>query len=182
MFRTMRLECNKGKTKFQTFDSTIKYSGDSDKFTSGRKEDINNHMCESMGVSKAIINNVIFCHQEDSNWPLDEGKKLKEKFDAIFGTTEYNNTIVKIQKIRKGYDDQLKEVKGSIKYWEEVREQVERKERDLQDLREKVETINTKYEKIQEQMVPLEKKKEQSLRKLNDYESLLAEGKSCTLT
>ena len=31
----------------------------------------------SLGVSKPILNYVIFCHQEDSNWPLEEGKKVK---------------------------------------------------------------------------------------------------------
>jgi DNA repair exonuclease SbcCD ATPase subunit len=27
-----------------------------------------------MGVSKAVLENVIFVHQEDSNWPLAEGQ------------------------------------------------------------------------------------------------------------
>ena len=27
-----------------------------------------------MGVSKAVLENVIFVHQEDSNWPLSEGQ------------------------------------------------------------------------------------------------------------
>jgi DNA repair protein RAD50 len=37
-----------------------------------------------MGVSKAILENVIFCHQEESNWPLAEPSALKKKFDDIF--------------------------------------------------------------------------------------------------
>lgn len=31
-----------------------------------------------LGVSKAILENVIFCHQEDSNWPLAEPAALKK--------------------------------------------------------------------------------------------------------
>jgi hypothetical protein len=27
-----------------------------------------------MGVSKAVLENVIFVHQEESNWPLAEGQ------------------------------------------------------------------------------------------------------------
>lgn len=34
-------------------------------------------MLMALGVSKPILNYVIFCHQEDSNWPLEEGKKVK---------------------------------------------------------------------------------------------------------
>ena len=38
---------------------------------------MNAEMLMSLGVSKPILNYVIFCHQEDSNWPLEEGKKVK---------------------------------------------------------------------------------------------------------
>jgi len=37
-----------------------------------------------LGVSKAVLENVIFCHQEDSYWPLAEASVLKKKFDDIF--------------------------------------------------------------------------------------------------
>lgn len=30
----------------------------------------------ALGVSKAILEHVIFCHQEDSNWPLSKLKKI----------------------------------------------------------------------------------------------------------
>lgn len=50
--------------------------------------DMDREMISSLGVSKAVLNHVIFCHQEESNWPLSEGKALKEKFDAIFAATK----------------------------------------------------------------------------------------------
>jgi len=40
-----------------------------------------------LGVSKAVLENVIFCHQEDSYWPLAEPAALKKKFDDIFEAT-----------------------------------------------------------------------------------------------
>lgn len=40
-----------------------------------------------LGVSKSILENVIFCHQEESNWPLSDGATLKKKFDDIFEAT-----------------------------------------------------------------------------------------------
>jgi DNA repair protein RAD50 len=45
--------------------------------------DVPNHL----GVSRAILDNVIFCHQEESNWPLSEPANLKKKFDEIFAST-----------------------------------------------------------------------------------------------
>jgi DNA repair protein RAD50 len=47
-----------------------------------------------MGVSKAVLENVIFCHQEDSYWPLSEASVLKKKFDDIFEATKSGYTYL----------------------------------------------------------------------------------------
>jgi len=44
-------------------------------------------MVSTLGVSKAVLDNVIFCHQEEANWPLSEGKAVKQRFDDIFAAT-----------------------------------------------------------------------------------------------
>ena len=109
--RSMKTSQTKAGTKFTTMDSTIHFEahkGANPSTISVKVADATDQMCQAMGVSRAILNNVIFCHQEDSLWPLDEGKKLKEKFDAIFGTTEYNKAVEKFIKQRKLYQDQLK--------------------------------------------------------------------------
>ena len=56
---------------------------------------------ELMGVSRAIIDNVIFCHQEDSNWPLEESSKLKTKFDDIFAATKYTKALKQLKELKK---------------------------------------------------------------------------------
>lgn len=104
---------NTANLKFETLDATIHIEGAEGRNSiSKRCTDVNAEMADVMQVSKAIINNVLFCHQEDSNWPLEEPKKLKERFDAIFGTTEYNKAIEKIIKLRKHYDSEGK-IKGT---------------------------------------------------------------------
>lgn len=62
--------------------------------------DINNEMARLMGVTEPLLNLVIFCHQEDSNWPLDESSKVKEKFDAIFAAQKYNDCLKEIKNQR----------------------------------------------------------------------------------
>jgi len=42
-----------------------------------------------------ILENVIFVHQEDSNWPLSDGQTLKKKFDDIFAATKYTKVFPK---------------------------------------------------------------------------------------
>ncbi|RHZ51054.1 hypothetical protein Glove_485g11 [Diversispora epigaea] len=55
----------------------------------------------NLGVSKPILDNVIFCHQEESNWPLSEPTPLKKKFDEIFSATKYAKALGNINELRK---------------------------------------------------------------------------------
>lgn len=68
-------------------------------------------MCLALGVSKPIINNVLFCHQEDSNWPLEDSKKLKKRFDDIFDATKYNKSLESLDKFIKSKNENLKLLK-----------------------------------------------------------------------
>lgn len=112
--RSMKVGMKRGKMTFETLDATINYLTQKDSQNgngnsiSKRCADVDSVMCRFMGVSKAIINNVLFCHQEDANWPLEEAKKLKEKFDAIFGISEYNKCVDRIIKMRKDEMNKLK--------------------------------------------------------------------------
>lgn len=44
---------------------------------------------------------MVFCHQEDSNWPLSDSSTLKKKFDDIFAATRYTKALESIKKLRK---------------------------------------------------------------------------------
>jgi hypothetical protein len=52
-----------------------------------RCADMDREIPALMGVSKAILENVIFVHQDESNWPLQDPSTLKKKFDDIFSAT-----------------------------------------------------------------------------------------------
>ena len=54
-----------------------------------------------LGVSRSVLENVIFCHQEDSFWPLSEPGVLKKKFDDIFAATRYTRALESIKNVRK---------------------------------------------------------------------------------
>lgn len=62
---------------------------------------IDNDLPLFIGASKAVLDNVIFCHQEDSNWPLSEPSVLKKKFDDIFEATRFTKALDNIKSLRK---------------------------------------------------------------------------------
>lgn len=163
----MKIDVQKnGKTKFETLDSTI-INGDVNAPDQGgrRVEEVNSEMSIAMGVSKAILNNVIFCHQEDSNWPLDEGKKLKEKFDAIFGTTEYNKAIDRIIKIGKEYKEKMNLSVNEKRHFEEDKQMSDRKQQQLSMLKIKQDSMATKFQELNALMAPMDQQMEKLLEK-----------------
>ncbi|KAI6005381.1 hypothetical protein EDC04DRAFT_2784241 [Pisolithus marmoratus] len=69
-----------------------------------------------LGVSKSVLENVIFCHQEDSYWPLAEPSILKKKFDDIFEATRYTKALEINTTKRKREYEQL--VKNNARFYE----------------------------------------------------------------
>ena len=58
-------------------------------------------MSQLLGASSAILESVLFCHQEESNWPLSEPAVLKKRFDEIFQVTRYTKALDNLKTLRK---------------------------------------------------------------------------------
>lgn len=92
-----------------------------------------------LGVSRAILENVIFCHQEESNWPLSEPGVLKKKFDEIFEATKwvaglsltqtdnrYTKALDNIKALRKERNAELKVDKERLSHYKSDKDKAER--------------------------------------------------------
>lgn len=149
-----------GKPKFETIDNSIviEREGRNPEDLSYRGVDVNTQMCLAMGVSQAVISNVLFCHQEESSWPLDTDKKLKEKFDAIFGTTEYNKAIDKLIKYRKAYVEQAKLKDVETKLTLRLKRETEGKMMELKANETKLAKIEVQLNEFLEEVKPIEER------------------------
>ena len=90
---------------------------------------------------KAVLENVIFVHQEDSNWPLSEGKVLKDKFDDIFSATKYTKVSVHLNissTSRSGYP--LPHLLPDLKALEALRKLRSEKAADIKEMKAHLET------------------------------------------
>ena len=123
-------------------------------YTQDGKMSFIGHTCASMdkvvpklfGVSRAIIENVLFCHQDDSLWLFDENKKLKGIFDEIFETDKISKVIESMEKLMKDYKKQSNEAEkvrikcrtqfdyyvGSCKSFEKVLKKIKEKTDDIE--------------------------------------------------
>ena len=88
------------KQQYKQSDATleIKPQGRDKKTITSKCAEIDKLTPELMCVSQAVLQNVIFCHQEESNWILGEPKVLKDKFDAIFASTRYSKALEQVKK------------------------------------------------------------------------------------
>jgi DNA repair protein RAD50 len=114
--RTMEVSQKKSTITFKSLDGVIKTQDESGRTVSS------SHTCSEMektiplmlGVSKAVLDNVVFVHQEDSCWVLQEGAVLKTKFDAIFDSTKYAKALEAIKETKKRYANKVKDLKAEL--------------------------------------------------------------------
>lgn len=142
----------------KTLDSTITskntVSGEQNQLSS-KCADINAEMLNCLGVSRPILNYVIFCHQEDSNWPLEEGSKVKDKFDEIFNSAKYKNCLKNIRDVRKKEMDDMKLDKTNMEHYKSDKEYSDQKNKELSRKKSELERLEEYVEKIGKELEPL---------------------------
>lgn len=103
--RSFQLTRKRTKMEFKALDGVVKMNDkNGEKVSLTHKcSELDKHVPDLLGVSRAIMENVVFCHQEESNWPLQEGALLKKKFDDIFESTRYSKALDAIAKSKKEF-------------------------------------------------------------------------------
>lgn len=122
----------------------------------GRGVDVTDYVCQALNVSQAILNNVLFCHQENSSWPLDEGQKLKQRFDEIFDAVKYNKCVETLRKQIKARGEDIKLKKVELKSKEENKDRVHSLESKVKDRERQLADIENEVEQKKEDLVPIE--------------------------
>jgi DNA repair protein RAD50 len=114
--RSFQLTKKKAKLEFKTLDGVVRMEDNEGNKSSISYKciELDKQVPDLLGVSAAILENVIFCHQEDSTWPLQEPAILKKKFDDIFESTRYSKALEAILKTKKDFSAKSK---VNIKYY-----------------------------------------------------------------
>ncbi|NXX42821.1 RAD50 protein, partial [Tricholaema leucomelas] len=152
------------KTEFKTLESVITRTRHGEKVSlSSKCAEIDREMISALGVSKAVLNNVIFCHQEESNWPLSEGKALKQKFDEIFSATRYIKALETLRQVRMKQSSKVKECQTELKYLkqnkekaQEIQDHLSNREAQLVASKENVKSIESQLEPLKSSLAAVE--------------------------
>ncbi|CAH0393171.1 unnamed protein product [Bemisia tabaci] len=159
--RSVQVQQKVKKLTFKSLDTTITRINPETKekeSLSGRCADVDTEMCYRLGVTKPILNYVIFCHQEESCWPLEENKKLKEKFDAIFDSTKYNRCLEDTRLKRKNMIHDVNIKKSNLVYLKQFQNDAIDKQKALDETKAKLVQTQTEIVELQEKEKPIQEK------------------------
>ncbi|KAJ3370046.1 DNA repair protein rad50 [Kappamyces sp. JEL0680] len=110
--------------------------------------EINEEMPNHLGVSKPILENVIFCHQEESFWPLSEPLVLKKKFDEIFAATRYTKALDSIKSIRKKTLVEMKANKVELDNLKQNKARAAKFQKDLHKMASEINVMSARIAEI----------------------------------
>ncbi|KAG7380741.1 DNA repair protein rad50 [Phytophthora pseudosyringae] len=168
--RTYQLRQTKKTLTFKALDGAIRVvNALGEKVSLSHKcGELDQHIPDMLGVSKAILESVVFCHQEESNWPLREGAELKKRFDNIFESARYTKALEAIRKLKKARLENAKDFKrdldvltAHVKTAEDIRDRVERAQEKLKGATEEGDEANEKIAKAEEALDELQQLQEE---------------------
>lgn len=113
-------QTNAKSLSFKTLDQNViatSKNGEKKANVNARCAAIDSLVPQLMGFeNKAVLQSVIFVHQDDSNWPLSDGATLKKHFDEIFASSRYTKAIDAITKLRKELLAKAREQKMELEH------------------------------------------------------------------
>uniref|UniRef100_A0A673A5R9 Zinc-hook domain-containing protein n=1 Tax=Sphaeramia orbicularis TaxID=375764 RepID=A0A673A5R9_9TELE len=165
---------------FKSLEQVISRVIDGEKVSlSAKCADVDREMISALGVSKPVLNHVIFCHQEESNWPLSEGKALKEKFDSIFAATKYIKALETMRQQRLKQAQTVKECQVELRYLkqnkekaQQIRETVATKEAQLMASKDNVQQIEGQIDPLENRVTDIDMKLSKVMKLDNDIKAL----------
>ncbi|KAK1752542.1 DNA repair protein RAD50 [Echria macrotheca] len=177
--RNLQLSVTKKGRNQKTLESNLSLkNGGVRTVVSTRVGDLDRLVPEKLGVSPAILEFVIFCHQDDSLWPMSEPAALKKRFDEIFEAMKYTKVIDNLKTLRKRKTEELKlfkvheaQDKANKERADKVDKLMTQLTREIQDARDR---CNELLEQMDEETVRIKEKYEQAntfLKIVNDLQT-----------
>ncbi|XP_074528810.1 DNA repair protein RAD50 [Halichoeres trimaculatus] len=165
---------------FKSLEQVITRMKDGEKVSlSSKCGELDREMISALGVSKPVLNHVIFCHQEESNWPLSEGKALKDKFDSIFAATKYIKALETMRQLRLKQSQTVKECQVELRYLkqnkekaQQIREIVATKEAQLTASKDSIQQIENQIDPLEMRLTDIDMKLGKVMKLDNDIKAL----------
>lgn len=189
--RTVQLSRKKARTggftnTFKTLEGQLAIIENKEKISiSSKNAELDSQTPVYLGASPAILEYVIFCHQEDSLWPLSEASVLKKRFDDIFEASKFTKVIDNLKSIKKDMMVDIKLIEQSVSHLltdksraSKIKERVSTLNNQMEILTTEITNINIQIEKLEQQAENLFASNQEFQKTLSDYEKYSYKKKS----
>ncbi|RYC92968.1 DNA repair protein rad50 [Fusarium oxysporum f. sp. narcissi] len=151
--RSLQLTVKKTTRSQKTLDCSLVVVNNGERTTtSTRQAQLDEMIPERLGVSPAILDAVIFCHQDESLWPLSEPAALKKRFDEIFEAMKYTKAIDNLKVLRKKQVEQLGKLQNDEAHNKVNKDRGDRAEKRMKALQAEIEGSRETCESISSEM------------------------------
>ncbi|KAI9302405.1 hypothetical protein BJ944DRAFT_242399 [Cunninghamella echinulata] len=174
--RSMSLSQKKATAQQRSLDSSLQRYNTTTGETysiSSRCSDMDALIPAYLGVPKAILDNVIFCHQEESNWPLAESAILKKKFDEIFSSTKYTKALDSIKEIKKERNQEIRVDHARLDSLKADTTKSRRLKTEVKELKKRSEHKKQQIENADQKIHDIANQMDQLLEVCHHYEEIL---------
>mmetsp|Transcript_6676 Transcript_6676/g.9616 ORF Transcript_6676/g.9616 Transcript_6676/m.9616 type:complete len:1419 (+) Transcript_6676:37-4293(+) len=161
VIRSMELTQKKSTMTFKALDGILRMTDERGQrqSLSHKCSELDRQIPQLLGVPKPILEYVVFCHQEDSSWPLMEGSILKKRFDDIFDSTRYAKALEAIKDTRKEFMTKVKDHKADLNLLQGhkhaangFRAELDKNRQALSDIADEIQSLDTKIEQQYQQL------------------------------
>lgn len=128
-----------------------------------------------LGASKAVLEYVIFCHQDDSLWPLSEAGILKKRFDEIFEALKFTKALDNLKLIRKDMATNIKFIEQSVQHSKVDQARAQKIRERLHDSTQMAEKFSLEIAQLTVQIEELEKQAEHLFHSNQAFQKTLSE-------
>ncbi|KAJ8102694.1 AAA domain-containing protein [Lipomyces tetrasporus] len=158
--RSMQLTMKKTTRTFKTLDGQLLVMHDGQRETiSTRCAELDAQLPQFLGVSKAILDYVVFCHQDESLWPLSEPAVLKKRFDEIFEALKYTKALDTIKSLRKESATEIRLLQNDVDHLkndkdraDKIRARADQLRSDIERTKEEATTLSHEMQHVEGQL------------------------------
>lgn len=151
--RSLQLTVKKTTRQQKTLEGNLMMIKNGERTSiSSRVAELDQIMPQYLGVSKAVLDSVIFCHQDESLWPMSEPSVLKKKFDEIFEAMKYTKAIDNIKALRKKQNEELGKFKIMEQHAKEDKDKADRAEKRSVKLQDEIEALREETQQMSKEM------------------------------
>ncbi|SCU99347.1 LAME_0G02806g1_1 [Lachancea meyersii CBS 8951] len=174
--RNIQLLVKKTTNTFKTLEGQLVAINRGERTTlSSRAAELDTQVPLYMGVPSAILDYVVFCHQEDSLWPLSEPANLKKRFDEIFQAMKYTKALDNLKTIKKDMSIDIKLLRQSVEHLKVDRDRSRSTKINISTLEQKIEEYHAQARVTDKQLNEITEQSDKLFKSNQEFQQVLSQ-------